>query len=115
MELRGLLFAFVHPRLIVTQALAWVTFFAIYIILMYAEIDVPAKLKDWGYSVEIIKIAETGGLFALTFALNRVFMPIRLGIAVLMMPIVANPINKLIQPWMDRFFPKKESADKKDK
>ena len=62
--------------LIVTQVLAWITFFIIYFGLIFIEFDVPSTLKSWGYGPQVVKIAETGGTFALAFALNRILMPI---------------------------------------
>ena len=105
--------------IIVTQGLAWLTFFAIYGILVYAQFDVPALLKSWGYGPDMISLAEKGGLLALTFTLNRVLMPVRLGVSILLMPWLAPPINTFIAPYWSRYFPQETSAapvqDKKRK
>jgi hypothetical protein len=99
--------------IIVTQTLAWITFIGIYAALYYYDLDVVEYLKNWGYdSPSLIYIAEKGGLLTITFALNRILMPVRLGISVLILPLIANPINLFIKPYWIYFFPPKSAPYK---
>lgn len=65
-------------------------------------------LTKWGYSPDIVSLANKGGLWALTFALNRLLMPVRLLLSVLVMPWLSAPVNALIQPYVDRWNGKEE-------
>ena len=99
--------------IIVTQTLAWITFFGIYAWLYYYDLDVSKYLKKWGYdSPELLYVAEKGGIFTLTFALNRLLMPIRLGISMLILPLIATPINLFIKPYWIYWFPPKAAPYK---
>lgn len=99
--------------IIVTQTLAWITFFAIYGILYYYDLNVPEYLTKWGYdSPQLLYVAEKGGLFTVTFALNRLLMPIRLGLSLLILPLIARPINLFIQPYWIYWFPPKSAPYK---
>ncbi len=94
--------------IIVTQTFAWITFFGIYAFLATANLDIPGILKERGYGPDLISLAEKGGLWALTFALNRLIMPVRLGLSVLVMPWLAGPVNALVQPYIDKWNGKEE-------
>ena len=88
---------------IVIQVLGWITFFVIYGLVRYSGVDVAAFLKQRSFSDDIVRLAETGGLFALSFALNRLLMPVRLVASGLLMPVVAKPINNAVEPYMKYF------------
>lgn len=99
--------------IIVTQALAWITFFAIYGILYYYELDVSKYLIKWGYDYpQLVYLAEKGGLFTATFLLNRLLMPIRLGLSLLLLPLIFRPINTYIHPYLIYWFPPKAAPYK---
>ena len=89
--------------IVVTQTLAWMTFFGIYAMLRYTDFDVTALLKSWGFGPDILSLAEAGGIWALTFALNRALMPVRLGLSILLMPLLAGPLNAVLDPWVAQF------------
>jgi hypothetical protein len=73
-----------------------------------ANLDIPGLLTKWGYGPDIVSLADKGGLWALTFALNRLLMPVRLVLSVFVMPWLAAPINALVQPYVDKWNGKEE-------
>jgi hypothetical protein len=99
--------------IIVTQTLAWITFLGVYAALYYYEVNVIEYLKNWGYdSPALLYAAEKGGLLTVTFAINRILMPLRLGVSILILPFIATPINVFIKPYYLYFFPPKRAPYK---
>ena len=96
-----------------TQSLAWITYFGIYGLCYYYELNVAETLVRWGYDTpELLYIAEKGGLLAVAFALNRLLMPVRLGLSIIILPWIAAPINRIAAPYWLYFFPPKAAPYK---
>jgi Protein of unknown function (DUF1279) len=88
---------------IVLQTLGWITFVLLYVGLLFVEFDVAAFLKSHNFGKEVVSIAERGGTFALAFALNRVLMPLRMGLAALLLPFLSEPLNKMVGPYLAQY------------
>ncbi|KAH6573899.1 hypothetical protein BASA60_005796 [Batrachochytrium salamandrivorans] len=83
---------------VMTQLLGWITYLMIYLALLTAKIDVAGLLASWNMSKDLVSLAETGGLATLSFALNRLLMPVRLSVCIVVMPYIGPPLNKLLDP-----------------
>ncbi|KAK6094668.1 hypothetical protein MT418_004953 [Batrachochytrium dendrobatidis] len=83
---------------VMTQLLGWITYFGIYLALVTAKIDIAGLLASWNMGKDMVALAKTGGIATLAFALNRLLMPVRLSLCVLLMPLVAAPLNKFLDP-----------------
>ncbi|KAI8924156.1 hypothetical protein BC831DRAFT_467079 [Entophlyctis helioformis] len=83
---------------VVVQGLGWITYFMIYFSLVFFDIDVASYVRYYNLGASLEALAEQGGVAALSFALNRFLTPVRLAIAVPLMPIMAPAINARLAP-----------------
>ncbi|KAJ3200673.1 hypothetical protein HDU67_001875 [Dinochytrium kinnereticum] len=89
------------PAWIITvQTLGWISFVAIYCTLAFSGVNVGELARSYKLNKDLISLADAGGLFALTFGVNRLLAPIRVIIAVFLVPKVAEPINRVVRPWI---------------
>ena len=89
---------------IAVQTLGWITFFAIYFVLVAYNQDMGSLVRRVTSNEDIIKLAEAGGTFALAFALNRLLAPLRIVVALALLPRIAEPINKVVGPIWNKLF-----------
>ncbi|KAI9356581.1 hypothetical protein DFJ73DRAFT_823247 [Zopfochytrium polystomum] len=93
------------PAWIVTvQTLGWITFFIIYIVLATVSIDLGTVARKWTTNADYIALADAGGTAALAFALNRLLSPLRIVIALAVVPRIADPVNALLRPMWAKWF-----------
>ncbi|KAJ3108098.1 hypothetical protein HDU97_002333 [Phlyctochytrium planicorne] len=101
--------------IIIIQTLGWISFGILYAILAFSGVDVGVLARSYNLSKELIALADTGGLLALTFGINRLFAPVRIFLALLIVPKVADPINKVVRPWIKMVFGDDEKKKEDDK
>jgi hypothetical protein len=86
---------------IVNQTLGWLTFFAILFILSSTSFDISFILSYFNSSYEVGLV----GNWSVAFILNRVLTPLRILLTTLSMPYVSSPINSVVNPIVNRFWP----------
>ncbi|KAJ3029197.1 UNVERIFIED_CONTAM: hypothetical protein HDU68_012784 [Siphonaria sp. JEL0065] len=98
--------------LIVLQILGWATFLVLYFGLLHFEVD-PAALCHQYKLTFFQYVFDKGGVTLLAYLLNRGLAPIRFQVAKAVLPSVAQPINKLVEPIVS-LFRKAEKEEKKN-
>lgn len=86
---------------LVNQTLAWISYFALVVLLIYFEFDVKPYFKVIGISYDFGSLSSYG----LAILLNRFLTPLRILMTTSLMPVVGNRINTLFNPLVSRFWP----------
>ncbi|KAI9329486.1 hypothetical protein BDR26DRAFT_788339, partial [Obelidium mucronatum] len=96
--------------IIVLQILGWISFFALYLAFRHFDVDPSALCRQYHLTF-FAYVFDKGGITLLAYLANRALAPIRYQIAKAVLPSVAAPINRLVQPIVDLFKSKKQTEE----